>query len=459
MAVTKEELNNPGDVMLEKCELEGITGDLFNILDVVSEINIYEDLFSNGVTGDVFIVDSNNLVNLVPLIGQELIRIKFKTPVIDPNPIRELTFQIYKISARTLKNDRTQGYILHFCSPSVIKNALTKVHRTLGVGNETNIASMIPKLVQDDLKADLGSVSGTLGSYEFIIPYWSPFKTINWLAQRAITDNANDQNFVFYETINDTSDSSLNGMIHNFRAIGQLFHEDANSDMQYKFGPINRKLEDTGKELYPDIKSMYFTINDYEIPEAMDNLTAIRNGMYASRLISYDVITKKISDTTFDYLKYFDSDDSRNMKGKDGVEEYPVTVQRQNPAGLVYTDHPDSNIRRHDTHDQQHTNFPNSPAPDEWLLQRQSSLQQLMMNRFKCVVPGNSVLRVGNMLPIYLPSPELQDKQGYEDFLVSGNYIIVSLRHKIQKNSYWTHLEMAKDSFHTEIPSATKNNR
>ena len=460
MAIDKEILTNPGDVMLEKCEIESITGDRFNIIDILSEINIYEDLFSNGVTGDVFIVDSVNLINMAPIIGQEIIRIKFKTPVIDPDPIRELTFHIYKISKRMKKNDRTQGYVLHFASPATIRNQLVKVGRTISgqISNEP-----VLKIIQEDLDADVGLIGTTKGAFQFVIPFWSPYKTLNWLARRAITGDTTkggDANFVFYETINDSDSDSLNGMLHNFISIGQLMSLSPQfiGAEKYSFGPLNRTLDATGKELYPDLHAMYYTINEYEILESMDNMEAINRGMYASRLVSYDMVTKKITNTSFNYFEDF-TEKTRNIPGKDGSEQNPLTVDRPNPAGLIYHDFDDANIQRSSEHGASHTQFPKPYGDKDWLLQRQSSLQQLKMNRLLCVVPGNSRLRAGNVFDMILPSQTPQSGMGQEDEQLSGRYLVMALRHKIQKASYFTTMELMKDAFYTPIPEATKNNR
>lgn len=458
MTTLKEELKNPGDVILEKCELESITGDRWNILDILSEINIYEDIFSNGVTGNVFIVDSVNLINMAPIIGQEIIRIKFKTPVIDPVPIQELTFQIYKISSRIKKNDRTQGYVLHFASLPTIRNQLTKISRTL----TGQISDVILDIIDEDLDADLGTLGTTKGSFQFVIPHWSPYKTLNWLAKRAITGDANDTNYVFYETINDTDIESRNGLLHNFVSIGQLFNQFPRSDIKYSFGPINRTLDDTGKELYPDINATYYTINEYEILEAMDNMESIERGMYASRLVQYDLVTKQITHSSFDYLENFAIHshlDGKKPPDPENPNTLALTIEKENPAGFKYHDFADSHIKRIDSHDLAHTSFPTPYRDSEWALQRQSSMQQLKMNRLRCVVPGNSILRAGNVFDLNLPTQGPDAGMGKEDSQLSGKYLITSLRHKIQKGSYFTAMEMAKDTFYTPIAETTKNNR
>lgn len=450
----KEEFLNPGEVNIEKIEIETITGELLNIIDITNEFNIYEDIFNNGVTGNVVLVDSVNVFNMGPIIGQETLRIKFKTPVVDPDPIKEYTFQIYKISKRELKNDRTQVYVLHFASIATIKNSLMKISKSF----QGQISNMVNEIAFESefLDSTVNTVLATRGSHKYVIPYWSPFKTINWLARRAITQESEDTNFVFYETLA-TTGNAVNGTEFNFVPLGHLYQKPPKDEFKYHFNPINRTQRETGKEqLYPDVNAAYYTINEYEILPSMDTLQAIRDGMWASRLISYDITTKKINLTSFNYLEHFRDSQTRNLLD-DSRQDNPLIPDKANPAGFQYTDFPDSHIRRYDVQTQHQQNILNNQKPEEWLLQRQSTLKQLKMHRLRCVVPGNSLLRVGERMNLFLPSPGQDAESGDEDFLVSGNYLITSLRHIVKKNKYFSVMELAKTSFHNPIPTQAKD--
>ena len=47
------------------------------------EINIFESIFSNALTGNISIADTNNLIELMPLIGQEQLILKMTTPSLE----------------------------------------------------------------------------------------------------------------------------------------------------------------------------------------------------------------------------------------------------------------------------------------------------------------------------------------------------------------------------------------
>ena len=73
-------LQYAGEFILERCELISSSGVAADISKVVVEINIFEDIFSNSLTGSIIITDTNNLADNMPIIGQEYISLKVVTP-------------------------------------------------------------------------------------------------------------------------------------------------------------------------------------------------------------------------------------------------------------------------------------------------------------------------------------------------------------------------------------------
>mgnify|MGYP006186270135 FL=1 len=68
-----------GEFILDKCELISSAGISADLSKIIAEINIFEDIFSNALTGSIIITDTNNLVDNMPIIGQEYISLKITT--------------------------------------------------------------------------------------------------------------------------------------------------------------------------------------------------------------------------------------------------------------------------------------------------------------------------------------------------------------------------------------------
>ena len=69
-----------GEFNLEKCVLISSAGVSAEITGNVVEINIFESIFSNALTGSIILTDTNNLSDNMPIIGQEYISLKISTP-------------------------------------------------------------------------------------------------------------------------------------------------------------------------------------------------------------------------------------------------------------------------------------------------------------------------------------------------------------------------------------------
>mgnify|MGYP003309540576 FL=1 len=53
----KDELQFAGEFLLEDCTIVSTTGVEYNIIELVQEINIYENLYQAAISGDIIIKD------------------------------------------------------------------------------------------------------------------------------------------------------------------------------------------------------------------------------------------------------------------------------------------------------------------------------------------------------------------------------------------------------------------
>ena len=101
-----------GDVTINSIELIA-GGSKIDIREQIAFLEFYEDIFSPFITGKVVLQDSQDLVNRMPLIGQELLRCDIETPNM-PDGKFTGTFYIFKLTERVTLGDTKLGYTLHF---------------------------------------------------------------------------------------------------------------------------------------------------------------------------------------------------------------------------------------------------------------------------------------------------------------------------------------------------------
>ena len=80
MTLSKDQIQFAGEFLLEDCTIVSTTGAEYNIVELVQEINIYENLYQASISGDIVIKDTNNIVDNFPIIGEERLSLKIMKP-------------------------------------------------------------------------------------------------------------------------------------------------------------------------------------------------------------------------------------------------------------------------------------------------------------------------------------------------------------------------------------------
>ena len=224
---------------------------IVDLSSVWTEINLFEDLYSPAISGDVTLVQSGGFVEGIPIIGEETLEIHmsvagakpkqtpkpgapaFDEPVtksVDPLIIGK--YRIYKNDAPQplSKVDGTFSYKFYFVSEEMITNMKIKVQKAYPTIMSFGAAypQMSSPSSSDEITIDqitrslfydcfIGSkkpadqnptrknflVEPTTGTVSYVIPNWNPFQALNFLAGRAVSVNSRSpgSNFVFYETL------------------------------------------------------------------------------------------------------------------------------------------------------------------------------------------------------------------------------------------------------------------
>ena len=114
---SKDGLLRAGDVSIETLNIITENNTIVPLSEFFTELNIYEDIFSNYLYGSIVITDSRNLIETFNIHGEEFLNVRFKTPTFPETDIIQKTFRIYRLTNREIVRDtNTQNYILHFVS-------------------------------------------------------------------------------------------------------------------------------------------------------------------------------------------------------------------------------------------------------------------------------------------------------------------------------------------------------
>ena len=154
-----ESIRFAGDVNIDKIEIISSNGFIQNVTNQVIAIEIFEDLYSPFISGNVVVKDSLDLANLFPFVGEEFINISIRTPSFDDaDKIFNAQFYIFKMTNRELMGDRNVVYQLHFISPESIVDLNKKLSKVY----EGKISDIARVLISDKLLV-------LIFSYRFLI--------------------------------------------------------------------------------------------------------------------------------------------------------------------------------------------------------------------------------------------------------------------------------------------------
>lgn len=439
-----------GDVKIEQLKLISSTNVIYDLTDFLIELNLYEDIFSNYLTGSIVISDSRNLFDMVPIIGEEYLVLKFVTPSF-PTSVQK-TFRIYKASDRQVVRDKnTQTYVLHFASIELFYDVLLPLFTPfegeitdivgdlfdsyIAENRDFQISEAADEIKEIENVTPLYVKTETANKVKFVSPGWTPFKCINWLASKSIPKDGKAKNFLFFE-----SNKSF-----CFTSVETLFreaYEDKTSIGKYSISAAGIRQSDNR----PDLDREYFLAKDVEMVDTTDHIKNYTNGYLANRLLTLDVYNKEYVVTDYDYINEYGK---QYHTSGDGTKSMPIFTSDslRNPA---------TNISFYPVNPKLFNDFPDnvSEKMKDIYGNRKSSLLDLTNLRMNIAVPGRTDVEVGRILyfsyPAISPSDTSDANETQEDSNYSGYYLITAIRHKVSKLNHTMVMEIVKDSLTTE---------
>lgn len=481
-------------VLLEKGTFE------IDISRVFAEINLFEDLFSNSMYGNILIADSNNLLDQLSIQGLEGLRIDMRTPGLSEKQRINKTFGIYAISdQQVLNNDRYQAYRLHFCSLELLGDALTKplnrpipsksdnvgqlqheivpfiykkyfireggnyIPRNLKLEDQTMTKDGTSDLVLgaalydhttmefsgDQSEIDIYSDGTSDGNVkmQFIAPNWTPLKTINWVTNRSIPKTKEQAgSFLFYESNKAYHYASVDALIKAGRdGTAQIF--------KYQYDPSNlaapdKKASNTYKL---DVAGEYGRVLKVEVQNYLNLLDSQNMGYFGMQLRLIDPLLKRYREQNFSSADVYEK------------QEHTVGVEAAKKAVQMVPKAPNLMLGRKDTvidqrrniairHRQPYFMFDNdkeNPVVNspQWLAYRAARMAALTNFSLQILVNGRTDMKVGVVINFQYPSlrGDKEDKKTDQDKYFNGFFLVTAIRHFISPIKHQMTLEIMKD--------------
>lgn len=419
-----------GDVSIEKINLVTTAGLTQNITNQVMAIEIYEDLFSPFITGVINVKESFDLINVMPLIGEEYVDIKIYTPGVGEENYFNEQFYIYKISNRENINVRSLVYQIHFISREAIVDINKNVSKVYG-GNIGEIAKDICTNQQEGLETKKKvNVEPTVNTTKFTSNYWSPVKSLNYAAATAANSNG-AANYVFFE--------NRRGL--NFASLETLSQQPVYQE--FVLDNYSREFQSDGRSLF-NVSEDYKRIQEIETPVTFDYIDRARSGMFGSKMVTYDVTTKKYVSKNYNYLNDFSKSKHLN--------EFPATTNKNvnNPHAMVI------NYPKYYGVFNGFTDVTNAKT----IQKRISSLAAALTTKITITVMGRTDYTVGTLVNLNLnkmqPIEKNESNDDIKDNILSGKYLVSGINHYINREKHECTMELIKDSYIIDLNKGAK---
>jgi len=367
--------NSSDNFQIDRLHLNGI-----NLINEYSALAIYENIFVNGITVTIDIIEIENFLETQEIEeGAELEITYFaKYPPKIPE-MAEYTdvFHLYKIERVKSSNQGNKVYRMHFINQEAHINAKKSISRSYRDKISSEIIESNFSFLESNKELDITASDDFIPL--FVVPNLKPLQVINRLCLEAFKAESND--YVFYE------DKEK----FNCKTITELFEE----------GPVLEYImEQTSLDWERDKEVQHRNIIEYWTDKVKWNsLENINTGLYGSKLFTRNILSK-IHDFT-------------EFEGKESDFSTPDTL-----------------------HISSSDNYFNREKIREYQQDRLSRVNNLNENRLIIVTPLNSNITVGKTVDVKIPTTKLgsitEGKVSKElDELLSGKYLISKCKTEI----------------------------
>ena len=442
-----------GEYIVDECLLCTVGGLELDLRDQLANINIYEDIFTNSITGSISFVDTNNLTANASIVGQEKLKLVLVTPNASDDTSRDMAINfsdqplhVYQIKSSVNVNDRTKTFELAFTTNEIMRNNRIRVCQSY---NGEPAKEIIKKVIRDPELLNSKKefyYEETTNLFQMIAPNMRPFDFINTVAKRCLSKEYDfAPTFLFYETVRG----------YFFRTIDSMMDR-KNPRMIFKEVTPNDDIDNVGRNLT--------NILSYEIMNSTDTLLNTRAGMYNSDLLLVDVFNKSYKHYEYKYLEDFDKQIHADEFNNYGSEQAPIASKAPDQYGNLISDYPKSILHvqtiERETKDglfDPSTGEPNDyRGTDMWLQKRRSrftSLEAAISLRIK--VPGNTTIQAGDLIGISLKNQT--GSQTASDPYLTGRYLVRTLKHDFKKGAgkmmHEIHMDCIRDTVQVAYPS------
>jgi len=429
--------STPLSLLIDRVELTNYQGKVQDIFPVVATVSIIESLYSPSLLFELGIKDQSNLIEDLPIIGQEKITIIARRKGLNELEEREiqLTFFVTEIPSYSRgENNNEQLYVIKGISEFAFKNSFMTICRSYREPSSTEIQ----KIFVNDLKLEedkFNVLGNDLSKSKGVINIQRPLAAAEFFKQAAYDDKGSP--FFLFQT--------LNGNV-NFISLSKLVSAQENPQYGKDFfvSKIGNKRPGTQEEYTETSK------NIIKLGSKL-NLTKYKQaaaGAFASENNFLDWSDKTYQPKIYDFDADIDREASTLDQQKVFSEQFTINNLSLNKIPTSHSEYLSVNKQAFTEFD----NYGASQGKSRFKTNAYHALLETFTHDIR--LPGDLQLNAGRKIRINFPKakdPATLSQADLTDELISGLFIITSCSHSIEGGKYFCDLRIKRDSFGIDL--------
>jgi hypothetical protein len=389
----------PGDVEIKRFEISNKNIDaVLSPLDQLLGADIWEDMSKPTMYAEFTFQDNLNLLQNFPIIGEEDISIEIQTPGMSTSTLFKFrTFEVANVVKD--KNGKGLTYTVRCVSDEHLRSGASLIKES-----QTNtVDKMVPIILAKylDSKKSL-AVDEAKGLQTIAFPKQNPLMAIDMLRQRAVSKEYASSAYVFFENQAGFNFKTIEGLIKDGKpTIGSRVFNTQQNSQGSKIAQANA----------------FRTIKKFENIAKADGNKKASMGVYKAVTKVFDLNTKTFVSSEFNLKEVFDkfqkpaAGKTQISNSDEFIKEYGEGVPKQF-FSLKDTLRPDNFM-------------------DTAIAVRNSFSTLLNSDVTRILIYGDSGLKVGDLITLDFADPTGTTDVKKDDTMMSGNYLIIRLRHMI----------------------------
>ena len=397
--------------------------------NTITHWSISESMNSPFIQGSAVISESDNLLEDVPMIGEEECIITYEDFYGDIVTSHFFIYAIEDLKPSPGINDRMMSYTIKFCSQQKLFSDQREVRKSYANAKISDIVKEVYDSYfltgNKEIDKEL-IVEETTGEQTLVIPNLRPDSAMQFLSRRAYSNESKSSLFKFFETRDRYYFCTHEWLIKN-KVDFEGISENARNRLIFMYSTVDNNTGDGQQRAQQSVATI-------EYGTKVDTFADIKNGGYRRTITELDIAHRTRITRTFDYAAEFEDFEAPSelklTHSKDFVNSFLSTTNA--PETVLMTDFPQIGMNEGQNAQRKpyqhfYENYTTKPIVD----------YHMNRNAFSIEIFGRIHLYPGDVidLDLYKFSTTVASTREV-DHERSGKYLVTSIGHSFAGDDY-----------------------